>query len=172
MGLGSTRMTDQNAATTDTPANAAAAPPEESAVALFRALVQHHAQGRIALSFDYARLHHIDCPVALEADSNIIVYAVMGLVLLALWRGGWWAAGATLAAGAALYFSAGRFYIRRRIRRRIEEKALGSRDLWQRLWRFGGIGLLPADGSAPCVAPEGNWMALVRRLGADEPTNS
>ncbi|HUZ72078.1 MAG TPA: hypothetical protein VMU87_03770 [Stellaceae bacterium] len=164
-------MIDPNDTKAEATEDAAAPAPEESAVTLFRALVRHHAEGRIALSFDYARLHHMDCPVAVEADSNLFAYAVMALVLLALWRAGWWAAGATLAAGVALYFTAGRYYVRRRIRRRIEERALGSRDLWQRLWRFGGIGLLPADGSAPCVAPEGNWMALVRRLGTTTAPN-
>jgi len=161
-----------NPAMTEATESTAAPVPEESAVSLFRALVQHHAAGRIALSLDFRRLHHMDCPVAVEADSNIIAYATVALALLALWLGGWWAAGATLAAGAALYFTAGRNYVRRRIRRRIEEQALSSLALWQKLWRFGGIGLVPADGSDPCVAPAGNWMALVRRLGTSAPGNS
>jgi hypothetical protein len=138
--------------------------PSASATDLFRALVRLRAEGRIAVSYDFARLGHIDCPVASEADGNIFAYAVVAIVALAWWRFGWKAALAVAAAGAAVYFSAGRYYIRRRIRHRIDERAFASLELWQRLWRFGGIALTPAGGT-PCVAPGGNWMALVRGLG-------
>jgi hypothetical protein len=142
----------------------AAPPPEDTAVELFRALRRLHGEGRVALRLDYARLHHIDCPVAVDADSNIIAYGVVVATLAALWLGGWWASGATLAVGAAIYGTIGRRYVRGRIRRRTEEQALGRLDLWQRLWRFGGVALVPKDGGADCVAPQGNWMALVRSL--------
>lgn len=136
----------------------------ETASELFRALKRLHAEGRIALSYDFARLHHMDCPVAVEAEGNILAYAVIAAVLLALWFEGWQGALVALALGAALYFSAGRRFVRSRIRRRIEERALASLDLWQRLWRFGGVGLVPKGDGAACLAPDGNWMALVRTL--------
>lgn len=138
--------------------------PEDTAVELFRTLQRFQAEGRVALRLDYKRLHHMDCPVSVEADSNIIAYGVVAATLVALWLGGWWAALATLAAGAAIYVTIGRRYVRGRIRRRTEEQALARLDLWQRLWRFGGIALVPKDGGADCVAPQGNWMALVRTL--------
>ncbi len=137
--------------------------PTASATDLFRALVRLRAEGRIALSYDFARLGHIDCPVASEADGNIFAYAVVAVVALALWRFGWKAALGVAAAGAAVYFSAGRYYIRRRIRQRIDQRAFASLEMWQRLWRFGGIAITPTGGT-PCVAPGGNWMALVRSL--------
>ncbi|MBV9522277.1 MAG: hypothetical protein JO010_05765, partial [Alphaproteobacteria bacterium] len=66
----------------------------------------------------------------------------------------------------------GRAYVRRRVAMRVHERALQDSDLWRRLWRFGGVRLVPrgADDPAakqriePCAAPEGNWMALVRTL--------
>ena len=146
------------------------APPvaAETASELFRALKLLHEEGRVALSYDFARLHHMDCPVAVEADGNIIVYAMIAAVLLALWLAGWQVALGVLGLGAALYFTVGRRFVRGRIRRRVEEKALASLDLWQKLWRFGGVGLVPAGDGSACVAPGGNWMALVRSLrGAD-----
>ena len=136
----------------------------ETAPELFRALRRLHQEGRIALSYDYARLHHMDCPVGVEADGNVIAYTVIGAVLLALWLAGWQAALGVLVLGTALYFTLGRRYVRGRIRRRVEERALESLDLWQRLWRFGGVGLVPKDDGTACVAPNGNWMALVRSL--------
>jgi hypothetical protein len=145
---------------------AAIAPPQDTAPELFRALRQLVADGRIALACDYKRLQHMDCPVAVEADANIWAYAVVAAAIVALWRGGWWAALAIGAAGVALYFSIGQTYVRRRIRRRIDERALSSLDAWQRLWRFGGITLAPAGSGETCAAPQGNWMALVRRVRA------
>jgi len=136
----------------------------ETAPELFRALKLLHAEGRVALSYDFARLHHMDCPVAVEADGNIIAYAVIAAVLVALWLAGWQIALAVLGVGAAFYFTLGRRFVRGRIRRRIEERALASLDLWQRLWRFGGVGLVPKGDGAACLAPNGNWMALVRTL--------
>jgi len=158
----------ESEAATPTAQNAAAPAPEESAVSLFQALVRHHAAGRVTLSFDFRRLHHMDCPIAVEADGNRIAYAIVAAVLIAVWRGGWWWAGGVLAAGVVLYYTIGRIYIRSRIRKRIEDRVFASLDLWQRLWRFGGIGLVPADGGAPCLAPQGNWVALVRQLQATE----
>ena len=137
---------------------------DETAAELFRALRRLVAEGRISMRCDFKRLQHMDCPVALEADSNIWAYAVLVAALIALWRGGWWAALALGAAGAAFYFTLGQAYVRRRIRRRIDERALASLEVWQRLWRFGGVVLVPTSGGETCAAPQGNWMALVRSL--------
>ena len=89
---------------------------------------------------------------------------MLAAAIIALWRGGWWAALAVGAVGVALYFSIGQSYVRHRIRRRIDERALASLDVWQRLWRFGGVALAPAGGGELCAAPQGNWMALVRSV--------
>jgi len=135
---------------------------DDSAVELFRRLRRLLAEGRVGIKLDFKRLQHMDCPVGSEADGNLWVYAVFAATALALWRGGWWVASAVGAAGIGLYFSAGLAFVRRRIRRRIDERALGSLEMWQKLWRFGGIALMA--GGETCAAPQGNWMELVRSI--------
>ena len=141
---------------------------QDNAVELFRALGGLVAEGRIALGYDFKRLQHMDCPVASEADANLWAYGTVAAALVALWLGGWWIAGAVSVAGVALYFTLGQFYVRRRIRRRVAERALESLDVWQRLWRFGGITLAAREG-ATCAAPAGNWMEMVRGLRVPSP---
>lgn len=135
----------------------------DSADNLYRALLRHVAAGDLVLRCDFKRLRHMDLPVASEAESTRWAYAALAASLLMLWRFGWGPALVTLAAGAALYYTAGSAHVRRNIRRRIDARSLTSLDDWQRLWRFGGVTLVPKSG-APCEAPHGNWMALVREL--------
>jgi hypothetical protein len=142
------------------------APENETAAQLFQALSRLRDQGKVSLRLDFSRLNHMDSPVGVEADSNIWVYGGVTLSLLALWLGGaYWALGVA-AAGIAAYYTMGRAYVRRRLGRRIEERAFKDLELWQKLWRWGGIALVPASGGEICSAPKGNWIALVRSLRA------
>ncbi|MDB5409099.1 MAG: hypothetical protein JWL84_4011 [Rhodospirillales bacterium] len=125
---------------------------------LLRALI---ASGALRLDLDFKRLDHMDCPVAVEADSNVWIYAGVALCALVFWLGGAWIGLAAAAACLILYLTLGRRYVHRRLRRRIDEAALNDSEIWRRLWRFGGVALVADDGIR-CVAPEDNWMALVR----------
>src|SRR5262249_53446791 len=93
---------------------------------------------------------------------NIWVYGAIPLCAVAFWQLGVWPGVAAVAASLALYFTAGRAYVRRRLRRRVEERALQDTELWRRLWRFGGVTLVEQPNGARCAAPDGNWMALAR----------
>jgi hypothetical protein len=140
------------------------APENETADQLFRTLVRLRDQGRVSLRLDFKRLDQMDSPVGVEADSNIWIYSGLVLTLLAFWLGGaYWALGVA-AAGIAAYYTLGRAYVRKRLGKRIEDRALKSLDLWQKLWRWGGVSLVPDSGGEACVAPKGNWLALVRSL--------
>jgi hypothetical protein len=136
---------------------------EPTAEDLFRDLRRLLALGRVRLELDVARLEHIDSPVVVEADSNIWVYTLLAICAAVFWRAGPWPGVAAIIASLALYLTAGRRYVRRRLIRRVHERALGDGESWRRLWRFGGVTLV-AEGAGRCVAPEGNWMALVRIL--------
>jgi hypothetical protein len=140
--------------------------PPETAEALLARLRRLDRDGRIEIVIEPRHLDHIDSPVASEADGNIWVY---GLILLAVLAGAWQGlllGLAAAAAGAVLYFTAGRAYKHRRIERRVREKGLASLATWRRLWRFRGITLRAKDqpGLADCASPDGNWMGFVRRL--------
>jgi hypothetical protein len=147
---------------TDT--SAPPAPESETAAQLFQTLAGLHDQGKVSLRLDFNRLNHMDSPVGVEADSNIWVYGGLVLTGLAFWFGGvYWAAGVA-AVGITAYYTVGRAYVRRRLALRIEERAFKDLALWQKLWRWGGVALVPASGGETCSAPKGNWIALVRSL--------
>ena len=140
------------------------APETESAGQLFRTLVQLHDRGKVSLVLDFNRLNQMDSPVGVEADSNIWAYGGVALTLFAFWLGGAYWALAAAAAGLAAYYTLGRAYVRKRLGKRIEERAFQDVELWQKLWRWGGVSLVPDSGGEACVAPKGNWLALVRSL--------
>ncbi|MGH6969361.1 MAG: hypothetical protein ACREEN_09695 [Stellaceae bacterium] len=142
-----------------------AAPSEETAEKLFVALNRLRTDREIALRFDYKKLTHLDSPVGSEADGNIWAYGGLALTVAAWWFRGWHVAFAAAVASVLIYFTVGRLYMHRRIRRRIEGKALADLGLWRKLWKFGGVVLVPSAGDE-CAAPQGNWMALVRNLGS------
>ena len=139
------------------------AAPDHTAEQLFTALRRLHADGKLALRLDYKKLSHMDSPVGSEADGNIWAYGGLALTVGAWWFRGWQVATAVAIAGVLAYFTVGRMYMHRRIRRRVEDKALAELALWRKLWTFGGVALVPSAGDE-CAAPQGNWMALVRSL--------
>jgi hypothetical protein len=136
---------------------------DASADDLFRELRRLLERGELRLELDLARLDHIDSPVAVEADSNIWVYGLIVVCAAAFWQGGTGPGVAAIGISLVLYFTVARAYVRRRLSRRVHERALGDGEVWRRLWRFGGVTLV-GDRGARCAAPEGNWMAVVRSL--------
>lgn len=141
-----------------------AAPSEETAEKLFAALNRLRTDGKIALRLDYKKLMHLDSPAGSEADGNIWAYGGLVLAIAAWWFRGWQVAVGVAVGGVLIYFTLGRWYMHRRIRRRVEDKVLADLTQWRRLWKFGGVALVPNTGEE-CAAPQGNWMALVRNLG-------
>jgi hypothetical protein len=138
----------------------------ETDVGLLAELRRLHAAGELALELDHRRLSHIDSPVAIEAESNRLVYA--GLVLSGA---AWWFFGAALGVAAAsvcllCYLTLGKADIRRRTARRVEQRALTDVAVWRKLWRFGGVALVERHDRRRCAAPEDNWMQFIRELGA------
>jgi hypothetical protein len=141
------------------------AAPEPTAEQLFTALRRLHADGKLALRLDYKKLSQMDSPVGSEADGNIWAYGGLALTIAAWWFRGWPVAVGVAVIGVLAYFTLGRLYMHRRIRRRVEDKALLEFALWRQLWKFGGVALTASAGE-DCAAPQGNWMALVRSLSA------
>src|SRR5579883_532766 len=140
--------------------------PSESAADLLRALRRLHAEGKVAIRVEAARLNHLDSPVAVEADSNIWIYGFLAAAAAVWWRWGLGPAAAALAIGVVAYLTLGRAYIHRRIERRVKQRALEDLEIWRKLWRFPGLTLAATgDATVPgCASPDGNWMGFVRAL--------
>ncbi len=119
---------------------------EPSARDLFlrlRALVE---SGALGLELDLKRLDHMDSPVGVEADSNLWIYPGILATGLAFWFLGLYAGLAVAAAALVLFLTAGRAYVRHRLVRRVHQRALQELDIWRKLWRFGGVRLVPRAG--------------------------
>ena len=140
----------------------------ESAGELLAVLRRGVADGRIELGVEPKRLNHIDSPVAFEADGNIWAYAALFVAALLWWRWGMMPGLGALGLGVVVYLTLGRAYIYRRIERRVRGTALDDLEKWRKLWRFSGLTLTAKERRdlAPCVSPDGNWMAFTRALSA------
>lgn len=116
---------------------------------------------RASLVIDAGRLDKPDSPVSVQAESTRWLYAIVVAAGGAAW--GFGAAGGVVACAAAvvLWYAWVRPDVARRIRGRIEGRALFEVDLWRRVWRHGGIALAEG-GQTVCRSPDGNWMEFVR----------
>lgn len=146
----------------------------QSAGELLAALRRGVAEGRVELRVQPKQLHHIDSPVAVEADGNMWAYAALFIAAVLWWRWGMVPGLAALAVGVVVYLTLGRAYMYRRIERRVRGVALDDLDKWRKLWRFSGLTLTARDRQdlAPCASPDGNWMAFMRSLSAAAPATA
>jgi hypothetical protein len=117
--------------------------------------------GSVTLAIDAGHLDKLDSPVAVQAESTRWLYALVAGVGAAAWLHGPMGLALGLAAAAAVWVGWVRRHVGRRIRNRVETQALDDASLWRRLWRHGGVRLVPREGE-PCVAPRDNWMQFVR----------
>jgi hypothetical protein len=148
-----------------TASNAASAPSVESETELLARLDALVEARQITLALVRGKLGHLDFPLALEADGNRWAYPLFLVAGITWWQFGTALGIAAMAAAAVIYQTLGRAYMARRLERRIRERGLKETETWRRLWRFGGVILIPAEGGrAPCQGPDGNWMALVRAV--------
>jgi len=141
----------------------------ETAEGLFQRLQALHAAGRVAIELDTKRLMKMDSPVNVEADSNQWVYGLLALSLVLGFAFGWKIGLATAGAGVVLYLTLGKATVRRRVRRRVHEKALAELSHWRKLWSYGGVTLtVNGDAAQRCAAPKDNWLEFVRRQRAGD----
>jgi len=123
------------------------------------------AAGTISLKIDQKRLSHMDSPVVCDPDSTRWLYALAVAAGLIWWRAGMTYGLVAVAVAAIIYATLARTYVKRRLERRVQEKALSDPTIWKKLWRFGGVALIAKDagGAAACTAPQDNWVAFVQR---------
>ena len=120
--------------------------------------------GSLHLEIDRGKLTHMDFPLASEADGNLIMIPSLAACFAVFWEFGTLAGLASLAVSFALYQTLGKRFIARRIRARVLDRGLTELDVWQKLWRFGGVILATPDGSIRCQGPEQSWTQFLREF--------
>lgn len=118
--------------------------------------------GVIEFELDFAHLDKTDSPVSVQAESTRWLYTLVALCLAAAWLGGVAGFATASIVGVVVWFAWVRRDVARRIRARVETRALVDVALWRRLWRFGGVRLSVRGGGAVCAAPNDNWMQYAR----------
>ena len=128
-------------------------------------LKQLVAEGKISLKIDQKRLTHMDSPVVCDPDSTRWLYALAIVAALVWWRFGTTYGLVAVAVAGITYATLARTYVKRRLERRVQEKALADPTIWRKLWRFGGVALVAKDGgtTAHCTAPKDNWVTFMQR---------
>ena len=120
-----------------------------------------HEDGRVAIKLDLKTLDHMDSPIAVQAESNIWIYALIVAAGLIWWFAGTPAGIGAVVVGAIAYATIGRRTVERRIHRRFYEVAIKNIEPWRKLWRLQGITLECAESGDVCSSPDGNWMRFV-----------
>ena len=128
-------------------------------------LKQLLADGKLSLKIDQKRLTHMDSPVVCDPDSTRWLYALAVVAALVWWRFGTTYGLVAVAVAGLTYATLARTYVKRRLERRVQEKALADPTIWRKLWRFGGVALVAKDGGATalCTAPKDNWVTFMQR---------
>lgn len=131
--------------------------------ALLKVLARACRTGAVALEADAKRLQHVHSPVLSQADGNQWLLAIAAVIGALWWAFDWrWAVGA-LPLAVAVYVTAGRRAIRRRLIRRVDHR-LDDPLAWSKLWSFGGVALREEATGRRCAAPEQDWRGFVRSM--------
>jgi len=125
------------------------------------------AAGEVSLELDLKHLSHIHSPVGSEAEANLFLYPGMVLAGLAWWQVDWRLAAGLAVATVAIYLTLGRAWSRRRLRARVQGKALGDLARWRKLWKWGGVSLVrqSVEGPVRCQGPQQSWHKFAAALG-------
>jgi|GEM_PF-4863079 len=119
--------------------------------------------GQIRLVLDVKKLDHPDSPVSRQTDSNQVLAVAVAFVLALLFLAPLPVAGAATLVVVLAYMRLMPKYLETKLRNRIASDALASPDAWEKLWRYGGLGLEASDGSAKALSPAENWRSLVAK---------
>lgn len=121
------------------------------------------------MRIDFGRklIVHPHSPLSVAPIETQAVFAV-ALPPFAVWylAGGLYALG-TFVALAGLYWFVARHWMNRLMHKKAVRYIRENPDSWAKSWAFGGMVLTPADGTPPCVAPDGSWRELAQKLSAD-----
>ena len=133
--------------------------------AAFAALEEAVSGERIRLEVDLKKVCHPHCPLPFDHYKTRIAYGYIGLMIvlfaavtvLELPRWLFWS---TLAGFILVFWIGIRPFAERWVRRGVIAYILDDPVRLEKIWRYGGVRLVAADGSA-AVAPGDDWRRFV-----------
>jgi hypothetical protein len=128
----------------------------------FRRLRDGLGDGRLTVAIDRKRLSHMDCPVAADALATQALYGMVAIAAIAFWLLPSAFALGCVAGTLLAYAAVGHAWVGRRMERLALSQMLDNQELWDRMWRFGGVHLTAA--AAAAHGPDDDWRALVDRV--------
>lgn len=136
----------------------------------FQYLVDQFRDGVVKIAIDRKQILHPHCPVAGDSIETLPVY-LGALVIAGLLFYDYNIAGAVFVAMILLHVLFGRRWLDRRIHKYVTRKITASLELWDKLWKFGGV-TLTAPTVLPevtCKSPDQKWRSFIERLNAAQP---
>jgi cytochrome c-type biogenesis protein CcmH/NrfG len=130
---------------------------------LFQRLVGHIHSGHVDVRIDLNHLADENCPVPVEFIRVRALIAGLGLAAATYWISPWAVLPAAALFGIA-YFAWLRIMLWRWMRRYVVKTITGDRDVWDKLWRFGGVSLHANGEAMTLVSPRGSWREFAAQL--------
>lgn len=136
---------------------------------LFQALRTAYIARRVVIRTDGLHLSRPDSPAYDTWDQLAPLMMLMVLAMTVMLFFGLAIGLGAMTVAILVYIFGMRTWVSMRIQQRVEDLGLRTVPAWKTLWKYGGIALVRTDplGTVPCVAPNGDWRAFMRRLESD-----
>ncbi len=131
---------------------------EEHDITPHQLIYDAYLQGRIHIGPIFAVLNRKDAPDYSQVDNYLPYILLLGVIAIYSYQMGMWGGIAALVFSLVFILRPVPRWILKRLRHRTMDRAFGSVEGWDQLWRIGGLSIrLATDVEAVCESPDGDW---------------